>query len=772
MVNIENKTKEVKKVNVIVKKLKENIFEKIYFLILCLNVFLLNLFVGSTHDDPKTLLETIIIIEALIFIIISKIKKKDHVLIKGKIDIAVIIMVTTTSIPLIFRKYCSLSDTIDIFIEYLAVYSTYIMVRNIITSEKKKDIFLDIILLGSSLIVIFGIDRLNFNVFQKLYDLTRVSQVSEWRMTSTIGYSNAVFAYIVSLMFIALGKYSITKSKVKSGLYAVYIGLAMYAFYYCNSRAGMVIFALIFVLFLIKIKNKNYIFLSLATVIYTYILVVIFDKIKSINYTATMLALEIFISLLVSFILGILMKKISNNIKWKISKKSSITILIGFTSILILYFFIAQNISEPLKFDSEYGNATIYKIKSETVYIVKLDYTYYGSNPLTMKVFEVDNKRNKKYLYSEVIKESGENLTTEFIIKTDDVDYAMVEFYIPSDSSIILNKLYMDGKEEIVNYKYIPNDIMRLIKTFKMGNISISERISMYKSGLELFKESPIVGNGAKTYDNMFQKVRKYAYTTREVHSYYLDILMDYGIIGITSCMMILAITIYNFIKQKNTKNIINIGIFFGWLLVAIHTIIDFDLAYLLTLTNFFVMIALINEEDNKMHIKNKCIEIATIAVMSIVILLNIFKLPGENLYRKGKYKEAMKHLFYSKNNMSLYLDSKEDDDEENINNKKKILIKYLNNEKNRYQYNKIKLLYNISLELIRKNKIDDGIEGIEAILNLIENDKVIIKYDCIDKYKWDEFIKKFKDDIEQIDNQIYNEKIKNITYKIDRITR
>ena len=62
-----------------------NLFERIYFIILCLNVLLLNIFVGSTHNDPRTLTETVIILETLIFIIISKIKKKEKIKNEGMI---------------------------------------------------------------------------------------------------------------------------------------------------------------------------------------------------------------------------------------------------------------------------------------------------------------------------------------------------------------------------------------------------------------------------------------------------------------------------------------------------------------------------------------------------------------------------------------------------------------------------------------------------------------------------------------------------------------
>lgn len=132
----------------------ENKLDKIYCIIICINVILLNIFIGDTHNEPRTILETSIIIEALIYVIISKIQKKKKILIKGKIDIAVLAMSIITIIPLILRTYCSLNDTINSFFQYLTIYSMYIIMRNVVTTPKRKNIFINTTLIASTLIII------------------------------------------------------------------------------------------------------------------------------------------------------------------------------------------------------------------------------------------------------------------------------------------------------------------------------------------------------------------------------------------------------------------------------------------------------------------------------------------------------------------------------------------------------------------------------------------------------------------------------------------
>ena len=740
-------------------------YEKVYFIILCFNVALLNIFVGSTHNDPRTFLETTIILETLIYIIISKIKKKENVLIKGKIDIVVILMVIATFIPLLLKTYCSLSYTIDIFVEYLTVYSMYVLVRNLITTPEKRNIFLNIMLLSSCIIIIFGIDRINFNIFQKFYDMVKLPQVKDMRMTSTIGYWNAVFAYIVSLMIIALGKYLDAKNENISGIYAMYIGLAMYAFYYCNSRAGMLIFIPAVVFLFIKLKNVNKVIESIFIIIITYSLVVIFDKFNSEYSTVTTVLVGILIDLIITYIVSVLLKKV-DNIKIKNARKK----LIVFMLILLILgsscFIKVKKYSKPFELSKWGDTIALYDLKNSNKYKIKIDLAGNGEN-LTVKVFQVDTQRNKKEIYKKEYKEKDGKILEEFEIEInqENFDKIQIQFISEEECNWTFNKVYVNGKEKIVNYKYLPNSIARLVKTLKFNNISITERISMYKSGFKLFFKHPIVGNGAKTFQNMYEKVREYSYSTMEIHSFYMDILMDYGIIGMVACLGIISITIYNFINRINKNDIIKIVVFTSWCFVAIHTIFDFDLSYMLTLANFYMIIALINEEDKKIMKNTKIIENILIIVMLICVLINIYKLPGEKMYRDGNYKEAMKYIPYYVKNTDKYIKN-----EKNELDKKDVLIKYLNNEINSNQYEYITILYSISLNMITNNNIDKGSEGLETIIKLIEKDDVIAKYDIYDKQKWKKFIYNMKEDVQKLSEKLNNDKLKEINEKIQII--
>ena len=733
-----------------------NKIERIYTIILYLNIVLLNIFVGSTHEASKTILQTAIIVELIIYLILSK---KKNILIRGKIDIAVTLMVFVTSIPLVFETYSSLSDTIDIFTEYLTVYSMYIMARNLLNTPERKNTFINIILISSTIIVIFGIDRSNFNIFQKFYDITNSSQVEDTRMVSTLGYSNAVFAYIVSLMFIAIGRFLEIDNKKISSIYAMYVQLAMYAFYYCNSRAGMVIFVLVFIAYLLSLKDVKKIIQSIIITVFSYLVVFVIDKLNLFQISSIAIFLVILLTLIITYILSIILSNIKLKIKPKNSKKSIAIAIILIIVISILYIAIAQNFSTPCEMKSGYDYQTLFRLKTNTEYKLKVDYTLESNEPITIQLLQSDNKRNNTILYKNTLNKSGKNLTEEFSIKTGDVDYAMLEFYTPEDSKLIFNKIYIDGKEEVVNYKYLPHELMRLIQTMNIKNISISERISMYRSGLKLFTLHPIVGNGANTYENMYIMVREYAYATMEVHSYYLDILMDYGIIGIIVCLTMILITIVNFTKKE--KNILSKSIFCGWMFVVIHTTVDFDLAYLLTLSNFFLMMALISEEDKNITNISIWSERGISAIIILMILINFIRIPGEKLSKEGKYKEAMAYIPYSKSNTLQYIKKEPSTDsmEKNVN----VIIRYLSKEKDINQFGVIKKLEKMSIFLIENGDIEQGTKGLNKIISMIKNDEILIKKDIVDKNKWEEFEKQMKAEVKALNLSYKDEKIKKI---------
>ncbi len=79
---------------------------------------MLNIFIGSNIKQPIWLIQAMVSTFSVIYILIKKIQK-EAVIINGKIDIAVLIFMISTVLPLIFRKYSNIRWNNKFYIKIL-----------------------------------------------------------------------------------------------------------------------------------------------------------------------------------------------------------------------------------------------------------------------------------------------------------------------------------------------------------------------------------------------------------------------------------------------------------------------------------------------------------------------------------------------------------------------------------------------------------------------------------------------------------------------------
>lgn len=68
----------------------------------------------------------------IIYAIIRIVKKEPIKIIQNKLDIAILILIISTTIPLIFNTYVSLSETLQVILQYIYIYIyvVYTLKRN------------------------------------------------------------------------------------------------------------------------------------------------------------------------------------------------------------------------------------------------------------------------------------------------------------------------------------------------------------------------------------------------------------------------------------------------------------------------------------------------------------------------------------------------------------------------------------------------------------------------------------------------------------------
>ena len=166
----------------------------------------------------------------------------------------------------------------------------------------------------------------------------------------------------------------------------------------------------------------------------------------------------------------------------------------------------------------------------------------------------------------------------------------------------------------------------------------MSERITMYKDSLKIFKKSIIFGNGYDSWRYMYNIYKSYNYTVNIMHSSIFDILINYGLLGIS----ILSLLIYNIVKSIKNKNI-DINILFSLSILFIHSIIDFDMSFMLIKYYSFILLILLLNDINDKKYENKYINYIAFLITITFIIFNI------NYLYVNKYVDKVNEMNYEK---------------------------------------------------------------------------------------------------------------------------
>ncbi len=95
-------------------------FDKITNKVIILVIILLNIFIGSNIKSPIWIIQTLISVYAFIYVFIKKIIcKEKNVIIKGKIDVVVLLFMISTIIPYIVQRYVTLDRNNKFYIKIL-----------------------------------------------------------------------------------------------------------------------------------------------------------------------------------------------------------------------------------------------------------------------------------------------------------------------------------------------------------------------------------------------------------------------------------------------------------------------------------------------------------------------------------------------------------------------------------------------------------------------------------------------------------------------------
>ena len=550
-----------------VKSFKENVT----IIIIVLLVIMSTLLVGTPIEEDNVFPIYIVFGVFSVFYFFIKLIKRDKISI-NRLDILIGLLVFSAFMPLLGSSYASLSNTIYGIIKYFVLFISYIIVKNECKKNPKYiDIIINTIIFSILFLCIIGIDEINFNILENFKKVIgyKYIQYDEIRIGSLFSYPNTMAAVCGVGTFLCLR--NIFKSDKKS----------------------------------IKVIYSLILLFMLITLVLTY----------------SRLAFVIFAFIVLIFIL-ILLKKYK--IREKINKKAIITIG-SIILVLVVYVLIGINIPKKVKVEDEYQKI-IYSAEGNKDYEFKFDIIAKSDK----ESFSISITEKNKY-FDDINKteESFGNFEGEKVINVHTKeDTAVIYINIKNDdknAEFIINGTKINDEQFILEYKFLPTNVVDKISNISFNNKSAWERFTFVNDALKIIKENWIFGVGYNAWQTMQYGVQDYNYYSQEVHNFLIQIFLENGLIGFVSCIGVFIYIINKTYKEAKKENIdmSKISYLLGINFLLVHSLFDFNMSFFYVSFIIFILISIISsQENNEKEIKiNGIIFYIVFIIMSIVTI-------------------------------------------------------------------------------------------------------------------------------------------------------
>ena len=618
--------------------------KQLFLIMLCIILGIAGIFVGNPLTNNTKIIIFFVLVIASIYILYKTIKDKKYKLIDNKIDIIMILLVISSYVPLILKKYASMEGTIEYILRYTSILGIYFLVKDLTRENKKIEKYVaNTIILVNIIIFIFGIDNLTFNVFGNFLDKIGVPNIidnNDNRLISTFGYANSfciamLISFVLSSFAYLKENRIIVKKSYMSLNFIFLVGIIL-----SYSRGGWFFTALALVLIYISLeknKKREYIKVLIISTIGVIIYTSIFKQCL-INKEFLISWIALFVIMAVIIISKDLLDKCKiEKIKFIFDKLYKFRYILIFVVIIgfIITIMIGLGLSRPLVLfqDKDVSNGEysqrIYNIEPNKEYKIILDIEA-KQNMELVKNYEIIIEQ-KNYLYDTIdsISEKLGNYrgVKEFNIKTTK-DTTDLKITFKSNSNVnqrglTIKSLKINEKEEILKYLYLPKGIIEKIQNFKLSDVSVIERLEFMKTGVLIGIDNLWTGVGGDGYKYLEGTYQSYYYFTTEAHSYIVELFTEFGILGLISFVLLIVYLLKQFLKEYKNRNCESIAIYIIVLVLLLHSIIDFNMSFMYIMLMFYIFIAMISAKRGDIALKRKSYILNILTI--VIFILNIY---------------------------------------------------------------------------------------------------------------------------------------------------
>lgn len=212
----------------------------------------------------------------------------------------------------------------------------------------------------------------------------------------------------------------------------------------------------------------------------------------------------------------------------------------------------------------------------------------------------------------------------------------------------------------------LPPILSQRLARLSFNDVNVLYRLHFDMDALKLLADHWLAGLGGGGWKALYQSVQDYYYTAVFVHNNYLQVFVEHGILGVASYILLVILAVIgallSLLKARgNVLRSYTAGLFCGFIALAAHAAIDFDLSFVSLSLLFWVMFAASAVGLPKVAGEDGSIEIKPIFFDKLKIPLNnktikfIIIIAGSALftfyamYLTAAYNENKAHGFASK---------------------------------------------------------------------------------------------------------------------------
>lgn len=130
----------------------------------------------------------------------------------------------------------------------------------------------------------------------------------------------------------------------------------------------------------------------------------------------------------------------------------------------------------------------------------------------------------------------------------------------------------------------LPQNISVRLENINFNQHSVLERFTFYKDAMKVLADYPIIGAGGGAWASLYEQYQNNPYTSRQAHNFFLQYLIEVGILGFLVFMAFIIYIFYKYIRGYVQKDTDGKNSHFLYLIIVLsillHSILDFNLSY------------------------------------------------------------------------------------------------------------------------------------------------------------------------------------------------